>query len=245
MRRFYLLFLLSFVFACPSFSQLPDQTEQIRIQIWAELDEFPGKFEEEEKDTEENKKSFSERRDEQTEFQILYSQAIERARLIAPFLIEGMISGWNFEYTPYDRMRKVSEQFIFSPVRELEPNLNPLEYHDPFVKDNRLLTYVFCNRTPSQQAEFKRWESIVHPKIKGKGTGSVQDGFEGIKEACSSAVKNAVHEYWRTMIKNKPKEITGTVLLIKEPRIYIESGQYVVDLDFFLETDRIVTYTQY
>jgi len=54
-----------------------------------------------------------------------------------------------------------------------------------------------------------------------------------------------VREYWRTMVKNKPKEILGRVLLIQDPRIYIYEGQYVVDLDFFLQTDRIILYSNY
>ena len=82
-------------------------------------------------------------------------------------------------------------------------------------------------------------------KVKGCGSASVQDGFEGIKQACSNAAKNAVREYWRTMEKNKPKEISGTLLLIRDPRIFIKNGRYEVDLDFFLETDRIVPYTYY
>ena len=73
----------------------------------------------------------------------------------------------------------------------------------------------------------------------------MQNGFDGIKQACSNALKNAVRDYWRTLIKNKPKEIDGTVLLIREPRVYIKGGQYVVDLDFFLQTDRIIPYTLY
>ena len=59
------------------------------------------------------------------------------------------------------------------------------------------------------------------------------------------ALKEAVRQYWRTLEKNKPKEISGTVLLIRDPRIYVKNGQYIVDLDFFLETDRIIKYTQF
>jgi hypothetical protein len=82
----------------------------------------------------------------------------------------------------------------------------------------------------------------VHPKIKGTGKAKVEDEFDGIREACSQAAKNAVRQYWRSLVENKPKEISGTVLLIGAPRIYIKSGLYIVELDFFMETDRIVPY---
>ncbi len=58
-------------------------------------------------------------------------------------------------------------------------------------------------------------------------------------------MKNAVREYWRIYIKNKPKEIYGMLLLIGVPRVYISEGQYVADLEFFMETDKIVKYTYY
>lgn len=228
---------------CLASAQVPDRTEQLRIQVWAELDEFPGGFEENsqgraEKQTDSNA-------GEKAEFEALYGYAIERTRQIAPFIMEGLLYGWNFEYTPYDKTRGVAEFWEFSRVREFNPALNRLSFHNPAVKDGKLLSRVHCDRTQAQQREYQRWTSIVYPKVKGTGTGSVEDGFKGIQEACSQAAKNAVREYWRTLIKNKPKEISGRILLTKEPRIYIKSGQYVVDLDFFLETDRIVPYNCY
>ena len=123
--------------------------------------------------------------------------------------------------------------------------INRLEFHNPEVEDDRLVCRVYCNRTDSQIIEYKRWLSINHPHIKGIGSAPISEGFEGIKKACSEACKNAVRDYWRIYRKNKPKEITGSVLLIRSPRIYVKSGQYVVDLDFFMETDRIIEYTQF
>ena len=89
------------------------------------------------------------------------------------------------------------------------------------------------------------WASINHPTISGKGEGKIADGFDGITTAVKEAVKDAVRSYFRGTVKNKPKEITGKVLIRKEPFIGINSGRYVVQLDFFLETDRIISYTQY
>ena len=217
------------------YSQVPSQKEQLRIQIWAELDAFPGSFEKEDTDTAAS----------QNNSKGMYSFAIQRAKEVAPFLIAGMLDGWTFDYVPYDKARKVSEIFDFGEVRAFNPKVNTIEYKEPKVDENRLLCWAYCDRTPSQQLSYERWASIVHPRISGHGASSVEDGFEGIKAACENAVKDAVREYWRTMSKNKPKEIYGTVLLIDSPRIYISEGQYVVDLDFFLKTDRIVLYSYF
>jgi hypothetical protein len=89
------------------------------------------------------------------------------------------------------------------------------------------------------------WSSIQNPTIQGLGYGSVYLGFEGIKEAAKDAVKQAVREHYRTLIKNKPQEITGSVLIKKMPTMGIDAGRYMIKLDFFLEYGRIKEYTEY
>ncbi|MDD7014316.1 MAG: hypothetical protein SO116_03575 [Treponema sp.] len=252
---FALIFSLKTIFA---YSQAPSEREQLRICVWADLDPFPGQFSVNEEDFSqkeelpENKsadKTESEKAGNYTEkekmFHLLFDFAIDRTKETAPFLISGMLSGWEFEYTPLDKSRNVEEFWSFKEVEPFNPDINHLTFHYPEVSGNKLISWVYCDRTKEQIRSYDMWNSIVHSKIHGNGSGSVEDGFEGIKEACSNAVKNAVREYWRTMIKNKPKEISGKVLLTGNPRIYIKEGKYIVDLDFFLETDRIVPYRYY
>lgn len=261
------------------FSQTPSQKKQIRIQIWSELDEFPGLFKEEAQDLAQG--SAAQENDGKTKnassleqitsaqraaaniktyqdqfvssagpdkkMQELFKNSITRARQITPFLMEGMLEGWTFDYVPSDKTRQVKEIFEFGKVRPFDPNINPITYHDPIPmeEEGKLLCWASCERTQMQQLSYERWASIIHPKIQGQGKANVEDGFEGIQKAVELAVKDAVREYWRTQTKNKPKEISGTVLLIQDPRIYISEGQYVVDLDFFLQTDRIILYSNY
>lgn len=241
-----------FIFHTELIAQVQEQTKQLRILIWSELDAFPGVFEQTEKQKEKKESSIkSEEQEnqniskEQDMFKKIFGFSIERTKQIAPFLLNGMINGWQFEYTPYDKRRKVQEYWSFEEIKPFDIKTNPIEFHDPEAMDNKLISRVYCNRTEQQQIEYKRWCSIVHPHIKGIGRASIENGFDGIKEACSMALRDAVRAYWRTLEKNKPKEISGTVLLIRDPRIYIRNGQYVVDLDFFLETDRIIKYTQF
>lgn len=231
-------------------AQEVNQSEYIRIQIWAELDAFPGSFEDGSDGQAENGGADVAETplSEQNVFQRLYGFAIERCRLIAPFLVQGMLYGWDFDYTPYDRARGVQEYWSFTSrynPSDGTPDENRLEYQSPIVEDGKILTWVYCARTPRQQLEFKRWSSIEQPKVGGAGEASIEDGFEGIREACSAAAKQVVREYWRGRIKNKPKEVSGSILLIGEPRIYIRNGKYIADLDFLLETDNIVPYTYY
>ena len=78
-----------------------------------------------------------------------------------------------------------------------------------------------------------------------RGYGKLQDGFAGMEQACAEAIKNAVREYWRAQIKNKPKEIESRLLICCAPVIGVEAGRYRVMLDFFMETDRILNYEMF
>lgn len=240
-RNLFFFVILGFAEFC-IFSQVPSQIEQIRLQVWADLDSFPGKFEDFENQQNSNQQ---ENQKNKSEFEQIFSYAINRTKELSPFLLSGMIYGFNFEYTPSDKRRKVSEYWDFTLIKEINKSTNQLEYKNPLVEDNKLICWVYCDRTLEQVAEYKHWTSIVYPKVKGIGKASVENGFDSIKEACSQAAKQAVREYWRTMIKNKPKEISGKLLLVENPRIYIKNGEYVVDLDFFMETDKIIPYTYY
>ena len=55
-------------------------------------------------------------------------------------------------------------------------------------------------------------------------------------------MKQAVRTFERSHVKTKPKEIIGKALLSKPPVIGIEAGRYMVALDFFMESDRIIEY---
>ncbi len=228
------------IFSISLTAQEASQIDQLRIQVWADLDPFPGSFDS--PSSVGQSESFQPQADDKL---AIFEYAINRTKEITPFLMSGMLNGWMFEYTPFDKTRRVEEYWSFEEILPFNPSINHITYHAPKAMDDRLVCWAYCNKTPMQKQEYEHWSSIVHPHIKGIGKGPVEAGFEGIKEACSQAAKNAVREYWRTKIKNKPKEIDGKLLLIRNPRIYIKDGNYVVDLDFFLETDKIIEYTLY
>ncbi|MBQ9539161.1 MAG: hypothetical protein IJU95_07805, partial [Treponema sp.] len=127
-------------------AQVPNQSQQLRIQIWSELDPFPGSFGDEDWEAEVDEdesspksaanptvqqesasadKSEAERR-EDTRVK-LYSFAIGRAKELTPFFLSGMLSGWSFEYTPYDKGRGVEEFFEFGEINPFDWDMNSIE----------------------------------------------------------------------------------------------------------------------
>ena len=214
------------------FAQKVYQDRLIRFALWASGDAYPGYFD-----------AAKAEQNQRPEPETMYDVPVARIKEVAPFLLEGMLYGWKFDYVPYDRARGVEEYFSFEPVQALsEADLASIRYERPWAKDDRLWCWVAFERTTQMTQQFLSWQVITNPRVKGIGYARLIDGFSGIQTACGEAVKNAVREYERKLIKNKPKEVFGTVLISEPPLIGIDSGRYVVTLDFFLETDKIVKY---
>ena len=231
---FSLLVLLCFVPCAGSslYAQTPSIIEHIRFAVWADTDAYPG-----------------------TEAAASDAQAgefdypIARIKEMVPFLLEGLVYGWNFTYTPSDKTRAVEEFFEITPVRAPSTSSGTttfdIKYSSVWIENNRFNCWIDYTRTPHEVQTYNLWASIQNPTIQGRGYGDLSLGFEGIKLAAQDALKNAVRSYYRNTIKNKPKEITGRVLMRKTPLLGIDNGQYVINLDFFLECGTILEYTNF
>ena len=214
-------------------AQTPSIIEHIRFAVWSEVDAYPGtQAAAQDADAKE------------------FDYSIARIKETVPFLMEGLVYGWNFVYTPSDKARGVEEYFEITPVRTAgvpEPveGSFDIKYSSVWIENNRFNCWVDYTRTPSEIQTYNLWASIQNPTIQGRGYGDLSLGFEGIKQASQDALKNAIRSYYRNTIKNKPKEITGRVLIRKTPLIGIDRGRYVIKLDFFLECGTILEYSQF
>ena len=211
----------------PLFSQTPSVIRNIRLPLWAELDAYPGLEESGEVDEGQ------------------YDFPISQMHKIAPLIINGMVYGWNFVYVPYDKARGVEELLEITEIVSSDVIRGGINYVSPWISDNNLNCWVEYTRTDSQIQSYNLWASIQNPVIGGIGYGSVEKGFEGIEEAVRESLKEAIRNYYRKTIKNKPKEITGAVLIRKFPTLGIDAGRYVINLDFFLECGKIIEYSVY
>lgn len=209
------------------FAQTPSVVRHIRLPLWAELDAYPGL-------------ELSGNMDEgQFDF------PISQMHKIAPLIINGMVYGWNFVYVPYDKARGVEEYLEITEIVPSDVIRGGITYVSPWIENNNLNCWVEYTRTDSQVQSYNLWASIQNPVIGGIGYGSIEKGFEGIEEAARESLKAAIRNYYRKTIKNKPKEITGSVLIRKFPTLGIDSGRYVINLDFFLECGKILEYSVY
>lgn len=219
------IFSAFFILICISQTIFSQSTpEKIRISLWSALEAYPGT---EEAVVVDDK---------------IFAYPISRLKEVAPFFVEGMVCGWSFSYTPSDKLRNVSEYFEFTPLYDFSAIKQKISYKDPWIKDNRLYCWVEYEFSPQIAGWVNNWQKSNYRKISGTGEGLVSEGFDGIKIGAQNALKSAVREYARTIIKNKPKEIIGEVLITNDPYIRIRSGRYLVQLDFLLNINKIIEY---
>lgn len=208
----------------PVIAQAPEISGRIHIPLWAHLEAYPGI------------------ENYQYSKEAPFEYPISRIRETAPFLIEGMVYGWRFTYVPPDRIRQVSEYFTIEAVRSITPEIGKITYTRPWIEESRLYCWVDFEPTPFDEKARLQWTSTRYPKIQGKGFGALSEGFDGIAQACKEAAKLAVREYARTIEKNKPQEIEGTLLITGSPKLGVDSGRYSAVLDFFLDVGTIKKY---
>lgn len=225
-KTFFILIIL--ILSCSfCFSQISDTQKTLRIRLWAPIDENPAS-----QIAPETEDSFG------TSFRSL--------KATAPYLLSGMIYGWKFEYTPSDKTRNVEEYFSFTPIAEIPEDDEKITFSNPAFLDTRVYCWLEYLRTDEMMISRQRWDSIQFPRVSGIGESSNLDSIDGIKEAVKEAAKNAIRTYAQKQTKNKPKEVTGTILLKDiDPNIKIIKGKYTAHLDFFLYVDKIIQYSQF
>ena len=225
-KSFFILIIL--ILSCSfCFSQISDTQKTLRIRLWAPVDENPAS-----QIVPETEDSFG------TSFRSL--------KATAPYLLSGMIYGWKFEYTPSDKTRNVEEYFSFTPIAEIPEDDEKITFSNPAFLDTRVYCWLEYLRTDEMMISRQRWDSIQFPRVSGIGESSNLDSIDGIKEAVKEAAKNAIRTYAQKQTKNKPKEVTGTILLKDiDPNIKIIKGKYTAHLDFFLYVDKIIQYSQF
>lgn len=197
-------------------------SEKIRLYLWAAQDAYP---------------EFTEEHPHDLAKQDLTS--------LSEYLIEGMTYGYSFDYTPSDKLRKVDEYFELIPLNDFSKDKDNIEWDKTFWREDKIFLWVNFNRTEQMMRYYKQFSSVKNPHAVGRGKGKLSKGFAGLEEAIKNAAKDGIREYYRKIIKNKPKQITGKLLIRSVPAIYVDKGNYVVQLDFFLETSKIKEYSQF
>jgi len=163
----------------------------------------------------------------------------------ARYAISGMIYGFSFSYTPSDEARRVEDRFELKPLAEIPWSSPRLAVLDMGKEERRMTARFSYSLTDQEAARRASWGSNTVPLATGSGEASVMGGPGERLTAIREAVKDAVREHLRSRLYNKPREVTGEVLLWEGPETGIRSGSYVTRVKVRLLLDEIVPYRFY
>ncbi|TVR00392.1 MAG: hypothetical protein EA403_11695 [Spirochaetaceae bacterium] len=170
-------------------------------------------------------------------------EAVVRQMLAeAQWTFSGMIYGYRFSYTPFDRRRGVEEQFTLEPIASIpwgDPELTVLATRQEGGRHLAQIQYVMVDHQARRHAA---WQSRSVSRSAGTGQVSLWPGVEQKQLAVEDAVRMAVRERLRVMSPNKPAAAHGRVVLAAPPRIWILSGAYHASVHVRMDVDEIRHY---
>jgi hypothetical protein len=142
-------------------------------------------------------------------------------------LVSAMIYGYEFTYTPPDAKRNQKEEFVLTPISDIPWGDARLKIVQADVEKKILRATVRYTLDTFQAARRAAWKSASIPSDAGRGEATVYAGYRERLVAFKKSILDAVRNYLRRIVFNKPREVRGEVLLEKSPSVVIDAGLYV------------------
>ena len=165
--------------------------------------------------------------------------------LDACWILSGMIYGFDIRYVPLDTERNIEEIFTVDLRAEVPFGDSSLNVTDSRYENGRFIIQVRYELADFQLRRIALWNSNIYPEAEGLGKASFFEGEEALIDSVKDGIKIALRNYFRARIRNKPREITGKVLLDQPPYIIIDAGGYSSKTRIKLSVDSVIPYTIY
>jgi hypothetical protein len=177
-------------------------------------------------------------------------EARGRIRDEAAWVFGGMIWGFEFAYTPYDKTRALQERFDITPIGTLDPGELALAPGASPAADRagsagELRSFV----------EFRPGAALVslmegyanEPWKGGQGTGraDMNMGVKGRRAAYVDGLRAAVRSLLQGLEPNKPRLVRGRVAFVRPPSMAIIDGYYTARVRVRVMVIEVIPYVIY
>jgi hypothetical protein len=110
------------------------------------------------------------------------------------------------------------------------------------VDDTRLWGRVVYTMDDNEIQRRAAWDSNTADLSTGTGAAPIQDGDAGRTKSLQAAIRDAIRRSLDTRYVNKPREITGGVVLWTDPSMIVRAGTYVTTATVKLLVRELVPY---
>jgi|GEM_PF-1223580 len=175
------------------------------------------------------------------------SPATGRARILdeAAWVYGGMIWGFEFSYTPYDKTRGVAERFDLASIGGLRPELLTIAPGAAPRSADEYRSFVEFRPDASLAALMASYEQGPWVSCQGTGKADTILGVKGRRAAYEDGLREAVRSYLRSIEPNKPRLVRGRVAFERPPSMTILDGFYTVRLRARTMVVEIIPYKLY
>ncbi len=160
----------------------------------------------------------------------------------AQALVSAMVYGWTFIYIPGDKSRQVTESFVLTPVAVIPRGAPRLRVLETELDDTRLWARVVYDLNDEEMLRRAAWDSNTVAMSTGRGTAKVMDGPGARMESLKDAVRDAIRLALDTRWVNKPRQITGDVVLWDDPLVNVHAGVWMTSAKVKLIVRELVPY---
>lgn len=154
----------------------------------------------------------------------------------------GMIYGYDFSYTPSDVSRQVAEEFTLTPIYQIpwgDEHLSYLGYREENEKIQMAFRYF---PRDYEQARLRGWRSANLVNVGGQASVHDRNDLASREESFHQAVKEALRNYFRQIVANKPMRLSGSLALDGMPRHYVDGGLVYTEVRIFIDADDVEAY---
>lgn len=169
-----------------------------------------------------------------------HRQALEESR----YLLAAMVYGWDFSWTAENRLRGVAEYFEALPRGEIPFGDEAFNIVELEVEESHLHSWAEYTLSDVQLRWLASWESGTVYPAQALGQASLEL-VDAKKAALADAAKNALISILRQREKNRPKEVSGEMVLVQSPRFWIDEGCWKVQARFRFRVRALESWTHF
>lgn len=155
-----------------------------------------------------------------------------RARILAEaaWVFGGIVWGFDFSYTPFDKTRALKERFDLVPIGSLDPSQLVLAPGARASLPDALYSYVEYAPGTELESLMEGYAKRPWKGAQGIGRADMILGVKGRRAAYVDGLRAAVRSLLQGMEPNKPREVRGRVVFDRPPSMAIIGGFYTAQV---------------
>jgi len=170
-----------------------------------------------------------------------------RSRILseAAWVYGGMIWGFEFAYTPYDKARSLAESFVLSPLGGLPPEALAFASGSPKGAISELRSFVEYRPAAGLVDLMAGYAGDPWKGSQGTGKADMALGVKGRRAAYEDALRQAVRSFLQGLDPNKPRLARGRVAFERPPTMAIIEGSYTARVRARVMATEVLPYKVY